>query len=710
MNRKASRRIGRSPGFTLIELMVVVVIIGIFAAVVIPALLSSKDRLLRKEEKASAPPPPAQTVAGKPLPLLQPDAPAPDTISADITIRLSATHHVRGLDVLTLFDADFSGEYRFASPYDSSGSTGDFTSTKRVDRVDRVDAVDAVDRVDRVDAVDRVGAVDRVDAVGAVGVAEGSSDGGPIALFFPFPEGTTRASDVALRIADASGEYEKRRDALYTLEGIAWQGRLPEGEELPVQVSYKAQGYERYIYEGPGAEQAEHLRIEMILEDLTAEFIPADALQPTSVQGDRLVWEFDDLITARRIMVDLPGSLSPVGRVIRFLRLAGLAVFLFGIGFIYLNDLVQPGRLDDFRLGHFLLLAITYSLFFAVFAALHLGQKIAPYPSLVLAALLSLPLLFFHVSRFWGKHFALTSMLPLAAFTLAIVVNGVYGGGWKIPVYIGLTVIAAGFFTLTYRTWIEKKRMHREEKARQRMQALQEAEAEKKEQERKNRQSAWRKGQLRKFESALERLEAESGRTKALIRRMHLLKAKMEDSERERITERLGGRIEALEKEAHGAEPLRMKLSGLSEIEDDAAFSAAGGEIRSEAERRRASLVDEDDLLEKEVGELEKRHERQKAAALKSKDEIHCLACGYGYPLTHFCPNCGVRSPKRISCDQCGEVYHLPVHLLDAHKADAMLHCLFCGHPHERVELDLSGEKRKTEAASSVNLSSEEGS
>ncbi len=673
INRKASRRIGRSPGFTLIELMVVVVIIGIFAAVVIPALLSSKDRLLRKEERASAPPPPAQTVAGKPLPLLQPDVPAPDTISADITIRLSATHHVRGLDVLTLFDADFSGEYRFASPYDSSGSTGDFTSTKTVDRVDAVDT------------------------------AEGSSDGGPIALFFPFPEGTTRASDVALRIADASGEYEKRRDALYTLEGIAWQGRLPEGEELPVQVSYKAQGYERYIYEGPGAEQAEHLRIEMILEDLTAEFIPADALQPTSVQGDRLVWEFDDLITARRIVVDLPGSLSPVGRVIRFLRLAGFAVFLFGIGFIYLNDLVQPGRLDDFRLGHFLLLAITYSLFFAVFAALHLGQKIAPYPSLVLAAILSLPLLFFHVSRFWGKHFALTSMLPLAAFTLAIVVNGVYGGGWKIPVYIGLTVIAAGFFTLTYRTWIEKKRMHREEKARQRMQTLQQGEAEKKEQERKNRQSAWRKGQLRKFESALERLEAESGRTKALIRRVHLLKAKMEDAERERIAERLGGRIEALEKEAHGAEALRMKLSGLSEIEDDAAFSAAGGEIRSEAERRRAYLADEDDLLEKEVGELEKRHERQKAAALKSKDEIHCLACGYGYPLTHFCPNCGVRSPKRISCDQCGEVYHLPVHLLDAHKADAMLHCLFCGHPHERVELYLSGDRTETEAASSAS-------
>ena len=56
--------------------------------------------------------------------------------------------------------------------------------------------------------------------------------------------------------------------------------------------------------------------------------------------------------------------MSPTGRAILFLRLAGLAVLLFGLGFIYLNDLKEPGRLDSFRWGHFLLLALTYSLFF----------------------------------------------------------------------------------------------------------------------------------------------------------------------------------------------------------------------------------------------------------------------------------------------------------------------------------------------------------
>ncbi|MCB0069089.1 MAG: prepilin-type N-terminal cleavage/methylation domain-containing protein, partial [Caldilineaceae bacterium] len=62
---------------------------------------------------------------------------------------------------------------------------------------------------------------------------------------------------------------------------------------------------------------------------------------------------------------------SPAAQLV---RRAGLAVLLFGAGFWYLAELRRPGCLDRFRLGQFLLLALTFSLFFVAFAVLHEQQ------------------------------------------------------------------------------------------------------------------------------------------------------------------------------------------------------------------------------------------------------------------------------------------------------------------------------------------------
>ena len=48
-----------------------------------------------------------------------------------------------------------------------------------------------------------------------------------------------------------------------------------------------------------------------------------------------------------------------------------------------------------------------------------------------------------------------------------------------------------------------------------------------------------------------------------------------------------------------------------------------------------------------------------------------------------ICPNCGIVSPVKLICSQCGEICMLPVHMLDREKAGPRFHCLRCGHPHD---------------------------
>ncbi|MEO6595896.1 MAG: prepilin-type N-terminal cleavage/methylation domain-containing protein [Planctomycetota bacterium] len=79
------------------------------------------------------------------------------------------------------------------------------------------------------------------------------------------------------------------------------------------------------------------------------------------------------------------------------LRLAGVAVLLFGAGFWYMVELHEAGRLDQFRLGHFLP-ALNYSLFFAVFAVLG-SREVNARVAVTVAALVSYALLALHPRR-----------------------------------------------------------------------------------------------------------------------------------------------------------------------------------------------------------------------------------------------------------------------------------------------------------------------
>lgn len=413
------RSIGR--GFTLIELLVVVVFISILGVVLIPALLS---RLSSTEAAAMDE---AVPIRQAPPGAVAADGPGgragrpPRFESSTIELDVTASHVLDGFRVFTRYEADFSGIF-------------------------------VVRNVDPV-----------VDT---------------ITLTFPFPPGINEAHSVSLLVRDATGTWSDEGQVRFGLDGMEWTGHVEPGETITAVVSYTAQGRDALIYDVVGSGRSGSVSVDLRLHNAPRAVVPPGALQPSAREGSLLSWRFDSLITSKPIVVELPAGTSPLGRVILVLQLAGVAVLVFGGGFWYLSEGYAPGRLDAFRWGHFMLLALNYSLFFGIFAVL--GYRGPAGVALPVATLVSIPLLLLHVARITDLRFALSRALPLALVTLSAVVGGVFLDQHRPLVFLAISVGLLVFITLTYGGWVADQRAHREAMERQRKRsahwaALQEA-------------------------------------------------------------------------------------------------------------------------------------------------------------------------------------------------------------------------------------------
>jgi len=636
VSKKPANLFGRKfRGFTLIELMVVVAIIAIISAIVVPMLISRVEKTRSKQlqiaEKAEPMPHEALLAAGE-KPQAEPPTVIPITESADVNVRLVASNYVHRLKVYTLFDATFEGRFVFRN------------KSQQQER---------------------------------------------IKLFFPLPQGTTQARDVSLRFLDAAGNFVEPEEVTYNLKGIKWIGLLPREKSLEATVTYGAQGRDKFVYEGPGAGRAGKFKLVLLLEGATSEYIPAETLQPSKVESGRLIWDYSNLVTDRKIMVELPGTLSPIGRIILLSELAGLAVLLFGLGFLYLSDLKQPGRLDNFHWGDFLLLALNYFLFFVIFMILSLGGDLKTWLSIVLSALLSIPLLMIHVARVLDKSFVFTRVLPLTVYTLAIVINGVYGAGLRKYLFLVLTVATIGFITFTYKKWSVKRKVHRKEQTRLMEEQKQQELELRKEEKLEKKRTEKRRNMKNKTTEAFRAADRRWAEAEALKDEANLLLGHKDKEEYQTMRQSVESTLAQLNDFQTGFKNINARFADLLKITDALEPVDTYSMIIQELHRHMQSLETLVKMLRASMQDLKQLRGEEKILARKADQMHYCIFCGAAGSPSPFCSQCGILNPLDLKCRRCGELYRLPVHMIDREKTIAPIHCMICGEKHKNISYPL---------------------
>ena len=346
---------------------------------------------------------------------------------------------------------------------------------------------------------------------------------------------------------------------------------------------------------------------------------------------------------------DAPRELSPVALL---LRLAGIAVLLFGGGFWYAVELRQPGRLDTFRLGHFLLLGATYSLFFVVFAVLG-AHDVDAWLAVAIAAGVSYPLLALHVTAIAGARFALTSALPLALLTTGFVVNGVYGGEVRAYVYLGMLCAGLAFTTWTYPQLARG-------------------------------QERWRDACEQRLTASIASMAPAAGAVRSAVAEARGLLALQDPVEHTALRDWVERRLAASTRVLDSHEAMMSRLDTMrgasSRLERNAARAAAtslAATLSAQLEQSRLGL-------EEATASLRQQRDHRLRLVPSDLGAEHCIACGESCGHgARYCPKCGTACATARACRRCDAVLRLPLHLLrDPTESLQATHCLACGERH----------------------------
>lgn len=586
----------RRRGFTLIELLVVVVVIAIISGLLLPVFIQAADRARRADITQAAAR--SEQMRADTNRSRVPTGPVPIVDSVAMNMALASSYHRLAMDVFTRFRVDCKGRIVFRRP-DSSGDPH-------------------------------------------------------VMLVIPFPDNSLDVRDVQLKVfrPDTTTDVTPT-DVVYNKRGIYCSLTMDPAIPLAADVSFTALGREQFDYALPPARQLRSVAITLDLTGTDERTVPDDSLQPTFSSPTRLRWEFQNLVSDRQITVRIPGAQAPLARMLLLSRLVALAVLLFGTGFGYLSEQAKPGQLRGFRLGHFLLLALTYSLFFVIFGVLEFHGGPGTPVSMGVAALFSLPLLVLHVSRVLSLRFAVTRVVPLAIFTTGLVVNGVYGGPVRDYVFIGAAIFVITFLTLTFPSWAAGRERYRQEQ-----------------------EAAYALRRRALAETIMVDLGTRIGVLSGAGARATEYARSAQDGELAEGASRLQRAWQTVSGLVKEYEELEKRLSYVPERPSlDSSESCSNLERSASVfgDRLEQSLA----YLQAEIAAFQSMLRSQATPA--GSAETHCPACGHEVPDAPFCQVCGAARPIDTACPGCGNHVMVPVHLISDERQSSPVFCNHCG-------------------------------
>jgi hypothetical protein len=545
----------------------------------------------------------------------------------------------------------------------------------------------------------------------------------PLSLRFDFPPGASLVHGVELTVQREGGPALSPPEASYDALGIGWEGVIAPDEPLHVRVRYATTGRDSLAFELPQGTHPTDIDAVLRLPEGSAVRVPGSSLAPTRQEPGLLAWHLTDAISPRSITIELPAGGTAPGRLVLLTELSALGMLLFGAGFWYASEGVRPGRLDDFRLGGLLLLALDYVVFYALFAVV--SHAWGPLPGL-LCALASLPLLVLHVAGLTDRAFAVRRALPLALATHALLLGLVYLEPLRPWLVLGGSLAVTVILTWTWRSWSRGRELQAELSRQQQEQRSQEqrhqAALERLQREIARQTVAWQGAPQEPAAAELQRLlQRARGLTAPADGEAPLVEERR--AEVERVIEalaRAGEQLQQAQRESERALGLALEerrqahreleeaLQQLSLLGTEASelVRDAPPELRQEtlAELARLRSVQETASAlagPREVpapvlsvrqltrtatalGQRLRERTEQLAAALRVAGDahgtrLHCASCGAAHaPTGRFCLACGTPRPVELSCGACSTVNRFSAHLMQPGWS-RRLHCCGCG-------------------------------
>jgi len=263
---------------------------------------------------------------------------------------------------------------------------------------------------------------------------------GPLRVTFTFPSPEAIYDDVTLRVAGEEGSADDLQGAVVVVVDGA-----EAGQEIPIDLGYRSRGLDTwtYAFRDQGVGQVRDFDL-TLTTDFTGVDFPAGTISPTDRgelgggdAAELIVWRFDNLVTGKRLGVDLPNRLNPGPLTQRVTFFAPVSLLFFLTVMVILG--ITQGR--NLHPMHYFFLSTAFFAFHLLLA--YLVDHISVHLAFSIAAVVSMFLVISYLRVVGGGHFGvaqagLAQLVYLVLFNYAFFFQG----------FTGLTITVGAVVTL----------------------------------------------------------------------------------------------------------------------------------------------------------------------------------------------------------------------------------------------------------------------